>query len=343
MAVVSGRTQYLNLDQIEQVCAGVAERLLVGNQHLIAALRGELVAISANGLRSSALGQGLFGPHLPRPGLIALAGPGGVGKTFFAELVARVTYGERFNDHLIGVNAHTYFAGRFPPLPRGALEAGPLAIVALEGAEVLPELPPVAALWADVIRYGRGALPVTGEQGQITQQELAFGHCLVVATANVGREEVAHISFRPSEGAEVDGESATRLIHDRLADRFAGIAGEVLPPERWIVLPPLQREDMRRLVDLQLAALGEMLPIGSPPMEISAVAATQLIDRALDSGSPNKTVTLVELMRATVQPPVDGALLRHAAAVPLRVRIDVEGERLRAVAELVPARVVASP
>ncbi len=48
-------------------------------------------------------------------------------------------------------------------------------------------------------------------------------------------------------------------------------------------------------------------------------------------------------MRATVQPAVDGALLRHAAPVPLHVRIDFEGERLRAVAEPVSARAVASP
>src|SRR5262249_52738204 len=135
MAVVTERTQYLNLEQIEAVCAGVADRLLVGGGEVIAALRRELVAISANGLRSGALGQGLCGPHLLRPGVVALAGPGGVGKTFFAELVARVVYGETFDAHLIGVNCRAYSAGRFPPVPQAALAARPLAIVALDGAE----------------------------------------------------------------------------------------------------------------------------------------------------------------------------------------------------------------
>jgi ATP-dependent Clp protease ATP-binding subunit ClpA len=337
MAVVSERTQYLNLEQIEALCAGVADRLLVGGRDVVDALRRELVTISANGLRSSALGQGLFGPHVPRPGVVALAGPGGVGKTFFAELVARVAYGETFSAHLIGVNCRAYFAGRFPPLPQAALEGRPLAVLALDGAEVLPEIPPVAALWSDAVRYGKASLPTTGAQGQIVQQELSFGRCLIVATANLGREEVAHIGFRPGETAEVGTEDSTRLIRDALAARFADAAGEAFPADRWLILPPLQRGDMRRLVDLQLTTLAELLPIGSPAVEISASAADRLIAQALAARSPNKTVALVGLMRAAVEPPVDAALLRNAAPVPLRVTIDVDGEQVRAEAVPVPA------
>jgi ATP-dependent Clp protease ATP-binding subunit ClpA len=324
MSVVGERTQYLNLDQIERVCAEVAGRILVGGPEVVAALRRELVSISASGLRSSALGQGLFGPYIARPGVVCLAGPGGVGKTFFAELVARVAYGERFGDHLIGVNCRAYFAGRFPPLPRAKLEAGPLAVVVLDGVEVLPELPPVAALWADAVRYGRAALPTAAEGGQITQQELTFGRCLIVATANVGRQQVAHVGFRPRDTDEVASDAATRLIRDALGDLFDGAPGEVFPPDQWLILPPLQRADMRRLVDLQLTTLAELLPIGSPPIEITAPAAERLIERAQAARSPNKTVALVDLMQQTVQPAVDGALLRHGAPVPLRVRIDLD-------------------
>src|SRR5919197_5908682 len=179
MALVTDRTQYLNLEQIDAACAAVSERLLADDGTLVPALRRELTAVSANGLRSSALGQGLFGPHAPRPGVIAIAGPGGVGKTYFAELLARVVYGEHFGDHLIAVNCRAYFAGRFPPLPRAKLEGGPLAVVALDGVEVLPQLPPVAALWVDAVRYGRALLPAAGplgaEPGTAAPAELSFG------------------------------------------------------------------------------------------------------------------------------------------------------------------------
>jgi ATP-dependent Clp protease ATP-binding subunit ClpA len=338
MSVVNERTQYLNLEQIERVCEGVANRLLVGNPTVVQALRQALVAISANGLRSSALGQGLFGAHVPRPGVISLAGPGGVGKTFFAELVARVVYGEHFGAHLIGVNCRAYFAGRFPPLPRAKLEAGPLAIVVLDGVEVLPEIAPVAALWADAIRYGRASLPAAGEQGQITQQELFFGRCLIVATANVGREQVAHIGFRPAQVDEVDSEAARRLIRSALGDLYGEAAGEIFPPEQWIVLPPLQRDDMRRLVDLQLASLGELLPLGSPAIEIDDGAADDMIDRALAVRSPNKTVALVDLMRSAVAAPVDTILLQNSAPVPLRVRITMTAQGPLVQVEAVPAQ-----
>jgi ATP-dependent Clp protease ATP-binding subunit ClpA len=331
MSVVGERTQYLNLEQIERVCGAVRERLLVGSDLVVDALRRELISVSANGMRSSALGQGLFGPHILRPGVLCLAGPGGVGKTYFAELVARVMYGERFGDHLIGVNCQSYFAGRFPPLPRSKLEAGPLSIVVLDGVEVLPQLPPVAALWADAIRYGRAALPAAGDGGQIVQQELSFGRCLIVATANVGREQVAHVGFRPplGEGApgagEVSPEAATRLIRDALGDLFDGAPGEAFPPDRWLVLPPLRPGDMRRLVDLQLTSLAELLPNGSPPIEIEGAAADRLIAAAQAARSPNKTVALVDLMRTAVEPAVDGALLSNGAPLPLRVRIDLDG------------------
>ena len=172
MLQISERTPYLSLEQIEAVCAEVAGRLLVGEAALVAALRRELASISANGLRSSALGQGLFGPYAPRPGIIAIAGPGGTGKTYFAELVARAIYGEHYLDHLITVNCRAYLAGRLPALPRAMLEARPLAVIAIDAAETLAQVPPVASLWADAFRYGRAAFPALGERGEVTQQDL---------------------------------------------------------------------------------------------------------------------------------------------------------------------------
>ena len=321
---VGDRTQYLNLVQIEAVCAAVADRVLVDDGALVPALRRELTAVSANGLRSGALGQGLFGPHAPRPGIIAVAGPGGVGKTYFAELLARVIYGEHFGDHLIAVNCRAYFAGRFPPLPRAKLESGPLAIVALDGAEVLPEIPPVAALWADAIRFGRAALPAADERGAVTQLELSFSRALIVATANVARELTAHIGFRPEDARPVGHEEAKVLIREALATLFGDALNDVFAPDRWVILPPLDRAGMRRLVDLQMETLAELLPKGSPAIEIEAAAAERLIELALASRSANKTQALVDLIHALVEPPVDAALLEIAAPIPLRVRVTLQ-------------------
>ena len=335
MAVVTDRTQYLNLEQIDAVCTGVGSRLLSDNGALVPTLRRELTAVSANGLRSSALGQGLFGPHAPRPGVIAIAGPGGTGKTYFAELLARVAYGEHFGEHLLSVNCRAYFAGRFPPLPRVKLESGPLAIVSLDSVEVLPELPPVAALWADAIRYGRAALPAANERGEVTQQELSFGSTLIVATANVARDQTAHIGFRPEDTRPVDADESARTIREALTDQFSETLSDLFTPDRWMILPPLDRTGMRRLVALQLDALAELLPKGSPPIEIDEAAAALLIDQALRSSSPNKTVALVDLIHALVEPPVDAALLQAAAPIPLRVRVAVHGENLTTTAEVI--------
>jgi ATP-dependent Clp protease ATP-binding subunit ClpA len=324
MSLVTDRTQYLNLEQIDAVCRQTAARLLVGTAALIETLRRELTSVSANALRSSALGQGLFGAHAPRPGLVLLAGPGGVGKTHFAELLTRVIYGEHFADHLVSVNCRAYFAGRFPPLPRTKLEGGPLAVVALDAAEVLSQVPPVAALWADAIRYGRAPLPVLGEQGPTMQAEISFARCLIVATANVGREQATHIGFRPEDAHVVAPEASDVIIREALADLFEGDLAELLGPERWTVLPPLDAGGMRRLVDLELTAVADLLPRNSPAVEIAEPAAQHLVRLALEARSPNKTAALVDLMRELLDPAVNEALLRASAPIPLRVRVELK-------------------
>jgi hypothetical protein len=323
--LVTDRTQYLNLEQIEAVCQRMATSLLTTSDELIEALRRELTLVSANALRSSALGQGLFGAYTARPGLVPIAGPGGVGKTYFAELLARVIYGEHFADHLVSVNCRAYFAGRFPPLPRAKLESGPLAIVSLDGVEVLSQAPPVAALWADAIRFGRAPLPimVEGGAGGQAQAELSFNRCLIVATANVGRDQAVHIGFRPEDAHPVDAAASEQIIRDALGDLFEGDLAELLGPERWTILPPLDRGGMRRLVDLQLAALAERLPQGSPPVQISEAAASRLVEQALAARSPNKTAALVDLMSSLLEPAVNEALLVASAPVPLAVTVDL--------------------
>ena len=327
-ALVSDRTQYLNLDQIEAACERLSARLLVRTDSLIGALKRELTAVSANALRSGALGQGLFGAHTPRPGLVLIAGPGGVGKSYLAELLARVIYGEHFAEHLITVNCRAYFAGRFPPLPRNKLESGPLAIISLDAAEVLSQVPPVAALWADAIRHGRAPLPVLAEGGQPGQVELSFARAIVLVTANVGREQAVHIGFRPADARPVDATATDQIIRDALGDLFEGDLAELFAPERWNILPPLDRPGMRRLVDLTLAALGDRLPRGSAPVEVTEPAAERLIERALASATPNKTAALVELIETIVGPAVNEALLSASAPLPLRVRVSLENGEL---------------
>ncbi|HET7770928.1 MAG TPA: hypothetical protein VFN74_19300 [Chloroflexota bacterium] len=326
-ALVTDRTQYLNLDQIDAVCARLSARLLVETDSLIGVLKRELTAVSANALRSSALGQGLFGAYAPRPGVVLIAGPGGVGKSYFAELLARVIYGEHFADHLITVNCRAYFSGRFPPLPRTKLESGPLAIVSLDAAEVLSQVPPVAALWADAIRHGRAPLPVFGEGGQAGQVELSFARAIVLVTANVGREQAVHIGFRPGDARPVDPAATNQIIREALGDLFEGDLAELFAPERWNILPTLDRNGMRRLVSLELTALGDRLPRGSAPVEITEPAAARLIERALTSPAPNKTAALVELIETIVEPAVNEALLRASAPLPVRVKVSLqEGE-----------------
>jgi len=151
--------------------------------------------------------------------------------------------------------------------------------------------------------------------GAPAHAELAFNRALIVATANVGRDQAVHIGLEPQEARAVDPESSERIIRDALGDLFEGDLAELFAPERWIILPPLDQNGMHRLVELELAALAERLPRGSPAVEASP--------EAVDARSPNKTAALVELIQWLIEQAVNEALLRASAPIPLRVRVSL--------------------
>jgi hypothetical protein len=185
----------------------------------------------------------------------------------------------------------------------------------------------------------------------VLQLELSFARCLVVATANVGRDLVTHIGFRPrtppaatpqgdyggelAPVAHTGHDEAVNLIEEALATLFDGDLAEVLDADRWLILPPLDERGMRRLVELRLALLGDLLPRGSPPIVCSDPAVQRLIAQAQEANAPNKTAALVDRLELTVEPAVNTALLRAGAPVPLAVRIDLDGDAV--VAHVEPA------
>ena len=122
------------------------------------------------------------------------------------------------------------------------------------------------------------------------------------------------------------------MIRDALTGLFEGDLNDIFSPDRWIILPPLEHGGMRRLASLQMEALSDLLPKGSPPIEIEEPAAAKLIESALASRSPNKTVSLVDLIHAVVEPPVDEALLAASAPIPLRVRVTLAEGQVRTTA-----------
>lgn len=328
MAIVTSGAQYIGLEEIDAACTQAAARVITPDPGLLLALRSELISVTANGLRRSALGQGMFGPHTPRPGLLLLAGPGGVGKSYVAELLARVLYGERFHEHFIHINCRTYLSGRFPLLSRPKLETGPLAVIALDGVEALLGAPPIAALWSDVILLGRTMVPVeVTSSGQIGQAEASFERCLIVATANVAREQAGHIGFRAPNAEWVGAEDSSRLVRSALQELFEGDLADVFPVERWVILPPLDHDDFGRLLTLRLAMLEELLPRGSPPIELAPDAAMALVDQALEVPTPNKTAALVRLIDGLVEPAVNAALVKAGAPLALQVQLDLGSNR----------------
>jgi ATP-dependent Clp protease ATP-binding subunit ClpA len=158
---------------------------------------------------------------------------------------------------------------------------------------------------------------------------------LIVATANVGRELATHIGFHPDEARLVDEQESTQLIREALETLFAGSLADVFPPDAWVILPPLDEPAMRRLVELELASLCELLPKRSPPIEITDDALKEIVERAQTSKSPNKTTALVTLLRETVEPAVDTALLRVGAPLPLRVQVRMANGQPQVDAEVV--------
>jgi ATP-dependent Clp protease ATP-binding subunit ClpC len=285
-----------------------------------------VIAISKALRRSRA---DLKDPRRPIGSFIFL-GPTGVGKTFLARSLAEFMFGDP--DALIQIDMSEYMekftASRLIGSPPGyvgyeeggqlseAVRRRPYSVVLFD--EIEKAHPDVMHLLLQILEEGK----ITDSLGR----KIDFRNTIIIMTSNVGAELIKRqtsMGFGASSGAE---------SYEQMRDKILEESKRVFKPEflnrldDMIVFHTLNREDLVRIVDLEVAKVVERVKAKEIKIQIDPTAVEFLIDKGYDP-----TYGARPMRRAVekyLEDPFAEELLRSNIKIGDTVVVHADGDKL---------------
>jgi ATP-dependent Clp protease ATP-binding subunit ClpC len=285
-----------------------------------------VVAISKALRRSRA---DLKDPRRPIGSFIFL-GPTGVGKTFLARSLAEFMFGDP--DALIQIDMSEYMekftASRLIGSPPGyvgyeeggqlseAVRRRPYSVVLFD--EIEKAHPDVMHLLLQILEEGK----ITDSLGR----KIDFRNTIIIMTSNVGAELIKRqtaMGFGAVSGAE---------SYEQMRDKILEESKRVFKPEflnrldDMIVFHTLSREDLVRIVDLEVAKVVERVKSKDIKIQVDPTAVEFLIDKGYDP-----TYGARPMRRAVekyLEDPFAEELLRSNIKMGDTVVVHAEGDKL---------------
>src|SRR6478736_6505517 len=261
------------------------EKLLKMEEELRGRVIGQdeaVIAISKALRRSRA---DLKDPRRPIGSFIFL-GPTGVGKTFLAQTLAEFMFGDR--DALIQIDMSEYMekftASRLIGSPPGyvgyeeggqlseAVRRRPYSVVLFD--EIEKAHPDVMHLLLQILEEGK----ITDSLGQ----KIDFRNTIIIMTSNVGAELIKR------QTALGFGAIAGHGSYEAMRDKILGESKRAFKPEflnrldDMIVFHQLERNDLVKIVDLEVAKVIERLRAKDIKVHLDRSAVEFLIDKGYD-------------------------------------------------------------
>src|SRR5213595_1064970 len=243
-----------------------------------------IIAVSKSIRRARA---GIKDPKRPTGSFIFL-GPSGVGKTELARTLAEFLFGDE--DAMIQVDMSEYMekhsVSRLVGSPPGyigydeggqlteAVRRKPYSVLLLD--EIEKAHPDVFNILLQILEDGR----LTDAQGRTVD----FRHAIVIMTSNVGASEIARNT--PLGFAVSDDE--TGITYDDMKNRIMGELKKVFCPEFLnriddvIVFHKLQKDEIKRIVDLLLRRIRASLAERDLQLDLSDGAEDFLVEKGWD-------------------------------------------------------------
>jgi ATP-dependent Clp protease ATP-binding subunit ClpB len=277
----------------------------------------EAVDAVANAIRRSR--AGLSDPNRPIGSFIFL-GPTGVGKTELARTLAGFLFDDERAVTRIDMSEYQerHTVSRLVGAPPGyvgyeeggqlteAVRRRPYSVVLLD--EIEKAHPDVFNTLLQVLDDGR----LTDGQGRTVD----FRNTIVVMTSNLGSQAFAEPGLTPAQQKERVLEEVRAHFRPEFVNRVDDI----------IVFHPLTREDIARIVDIQLGALADRLRERKLTIEPTPAAREYLADKGYD---PNYGARpLKRLIQREVQDPMAKELLSGAIREGDTVLLDAAGDAL---------------
>jgi ATP-dependent Clp protease ATP-binding subunit ClpC len=315
---------------VEKMNATTAEKLLGMEASLGGAVIGQEPAIRAiaRALRRSR--AFLADPKRPIGSFLFL-GPTGVGKTHLAKMLAEKVYGDEKALVTLDMSEfqEKYSSSRLVGAPPGYVgydEGGqltekvrrrPYSVVLFDEFEKANA--DVMNMLLQILDDGR----LTDGQGRV----IDFRNTIVICTANLGFDfarEGRSLGFAPAT-AETDFDllkekllaEAKRTFRPELLNRF----------DETVVFRKLEKEDLARILDLELAKLQTRLTAAHLTLTLDAAAKDFLVEKGYDSALGARPLRRV--VQDYVEDPLADLLLAGKARARLRGRLAKDGQSIK--------------
>ncbi|HXK19597.1 MAG TPA: AAA family ATPase, partial [Polyangiaceae bacterium] len=311
---------------VDKMLEAEAEKLLKMEGRLGERIVGQDHALSAV---SRAVRRGRVGLRdAKRPiGSFLLLGPSGVGKTELAKALAEFLFDDEAALTRLDMSEfmERHMAQRLIGAPPGyadsdqggflteAVRRRPYSVLLFDEVEKAHQ--DVFNLLLQVLDDGR----LTDGRGRLAD----FSNTVVVMTSNIGSERILDADAKLFESE--DGRQALRdLLFERL--------GEFFRPEFLnrlddvVVFRPLNKADLRLIVDIRLKELGRLLGPRKLTLDVSEAAKQRLVELSYEpalGARPLKRTLLKEL-----QDPLAHALLSAKLPAGGTVKVDVVGDAI---------------
>ena len=295
-------------------------KLLVLEERLHQRLIGqdEAVEAVANAVRRSR--SGLQDPARP-VGSFLFCGPTGVGKTELCKTLAEVLFDDE--QAMVRIDMSEFMekhtVSRLIGAPPGyvgyeeggklteAVRRRPYTVVLLD--EIEKAHPDVFNILLQVLDDGR----LTDNHGHTVD----FSNTIVVMTSNVGSQRIQRITTDGGTAAEIR-ESLEESLKTRFLPEFLNRIDET------IVFQPLEREEVAKIVDLQLQKLADILEKRGLGLIVTDAARTRLVADGYDPVYGARPVKRV--IQQSLQNPLATELLKGVYPEGSTIEVDANSE-----------------
>jgi ATP-dependent Clp protease ATP-binding subunit ClpB len=311
---------------VNRMLEGEAEKLLSMEQRLAERVVGQDQAVLAV---ARAVRRGRVGLRDPRRpiGSFLFLGPSGVGKTELAKALAEFLFDDEQALTRLDMSEfmERHMAQRLIGAPPGYADAErggflteavrhrPYSVLLFDEVEKAHE--DVFNLLLQVLDDGR----LTDGMGRSAD----FSNTVILMTSNIGSERILDTEaglFDTAEGRDALRDVLLEQLRGRFRPEFLNRIDDI------VVFRALRREDLLRIVEIQLAGLGRLLAPRGLRLELGAAAKQRLVELGYEpsfGARPLRRAIVREL-----QDPLAEALLRGGYASGTTIRVELEDDKL---------------
>jgi ATP-dependent Clp protease ATP-binding subunit ClpB len=290
---------------VSKLLEGEREKLLHMEERLGARVVGQDEAIHAVSTAVRRARSGLQDPNRPIGSFIFL-GPTGVGKTETARALAEFLFDDEAALTRLDMSEYMekHAVARLigaPPGYVGYEEGGQLT-------EAVRRRPYAVILFDEIEKAHRDVFNVLLQildDGRLTDghgRTVDFRNAVVIMTSNLGSEEIQRLASRPDADMGRIREAALEHLRAEFRPEFLNRVDEV------VVFRPLGREDLSRIVEIQLKRLRRLLSDRQITLELTEAAREGVADAGYDPVYGARP--LKRALQRLVQDPLATMLLR---------------------------------